>query len=88
MVLIEAMAMRRAIMVAAGTSAEELSQDGAALAVPPSGQAVTQAASRLLRDEDARQQMGLRAAAAARERFAPPQVAAAYEQVYDELLDG
>ncbi len=86
LVLIEAMAARTPVLVTTGTSAEELAEGGAALAVAPERDAIAEAVCRLLQDEGERRGLADRGREAAEERFRPQTMAAAYEQVYDELL--
>lgn len=84
--LLEAMAAEKAVLVLTGTSAEELAEDGAALAVEPDRDAVSEAVRRLLQDEEERRRLGRLACESVRRRFRPQGMAAAYEQVYDDLL--
>jgi phosphatidylinositol alpha-1,6-mannosyltransferase len=86
LVLLEAMSLGRPVLVAENTSAAELADDGAAIAVDPSDESLAAAALDLLNDGDRRRRIGDRARRAVTERFGPLQMAAAYEQLYDELL--
>jgi glycosyltransferase involved in cell wall biosynthesis len=86
LVLLEAMSLARPVLVARGSAAEELSDEGAALAVTPSAEALAHELTVLLDDAAARDALGARAAHAVRERYAHRTMAAAYERVYDELL--
>ncbi len=83
LVLLEAMSMARPCLVTRGTPAEELAEDGGALAVDPDVGALTEALDRLL-DEGSR--IGEAAAAHVRDRFDRKAMAIAYESLYDELL--
>lgn len=85
--LIEAMAMKRPVVVTAGTPAQELAEGGAALAVEPSREATSEAVLTLLNDSRKRIELGERAGKAAIERYGAQSMASAYEKVYDELLD-
>jgi glycosyltransferase involved in cell wall biosynthesis len=87
LVLIEAMALQRPVLVLNGTSAAELAENQAALAVDASREGVSAATAHLLRDEQERLQMGIQAQRFVQERFQPRTVAAAYEKVYDEVLN-
>jgi glycosyltransferase involved in cell wall biosynthesis len=88
LVLLEAMALARPVVVAAGTPAAEIAENGAALAVPADETALTRALSDLLADEAAREALGRAARTAARERFGRVRLAQAYELLYDGLLAG
>jgi glycosyltransferase involved in cell wall biosynthesis len=84
--LIEAMAMKRAVVVTAGTPAQELAEEAAAVAVEDSREATSAAVLSLLRNNAERASVGERAAKAVSERFTPQAMASAYERIYDELL--
>jgi glycosyltransferase involved in cell wall biosynthesis len=86
LVLIEAMLLGRPVLTAIGTPAQELCEDGAALAVAPDVEATTDVLARLLGDEAERRALGERARRSALSRFHPANVAEAYGAVYDELL--
>jgi len=86
LVLIEAMSARTAVLLTTGTSAEELAEGGAGLAVVPERDAISQAVRGLLLDETERLGLADRGYRAVEERYRPQAMAAAYEQVYDELL--
>ncbi|MBN1653277.1 MAG: glycosyltransferase family 4 protein [Deltaproteobacteria bacterium] len=87
LVLIEAMALRRPVLVVSGTAAAELADNQAAMAVDGSRESVSAAVSRLLDDREQRNAMGERASLLVQERFEPCKVAAAYEKMYDEIVD-
>lgn len=82
---LEAMCMARPVIVASGTPAAELSDEGGAVAVEPSGDALAEVIERLADDEDARLALGRRAREITLRRFSPVGVAAAYEGLYEEL---
>ncbi|MFW5925985.1 MAG: glycosyltransferase family 4 protein [Myxococcota bacterium] len=86
LVLLEAMSMQRPVVVARATAAEELTENGAALAVAPEPEAVAHAVRRLLDDDAQRVEMGELARAAVVERYAPARMADAYEALYDDVL--
>jgi len=87
LVLIEAMWLARPVVVAEATPASELAEGGAALAVAPQVASLAHALDRLLSSPSARLELGARARATAQARFHPAHVAAAYEALYDELLE-
>jgi Glycosyl transferases group 1 len=86
LVLVEAMAMGRAVIVGEGTPAVELTEGGAAVAVPTRAEAVVEATQRLLEDPAARDALGARAHVAATERYGAPRMAVEYEKLYDDLV--
>ena len=86
LVLLEAMSLGRPVLVAGNTSAAELADDGAAVTVDPTAESLAAAALDLLNDDERLRAIGKRARRAARERHDPRAMAAAYEQLYDELL--
>jgi phosphatidylinositol alpha-1,6-mannosyltransferase len=81
-VLVEAMWQARPVIVARGSAAEELGEDGAALVADPERDAVVAAVRGALGDRE----LGARARVAARERHDPIRVASRHEALYDELL--
>jgi phosphatidylinositol alpha-1,6-mannosyltransferase len=85
LVLIEAMWLARPIVVARGTPAAELVEDGAGLAVPPEVEALAEVLGGLVAVPDQRTALGARARERA-DRYHPARVASAYEALYDELL--
>ncbi|HTQ07477.1 MAG TPA: glycosyltransferase family 4 protein [Polyangiaceae bacterium] len=86
LVLLEAMALARPVLVAENTPAAELAEGGAALAVPATLDAVAEQATRLLANDDARRTLGAAALATARADFSRERMAGAYELLYDGLL--
>lgn len=86
LVLLEAMALERPVLVAAGTPAAELAENGGARAVPARVESLAEELARLLADADARRTLGARARAVARADFSRERMAAAYELLYDGLL--
>jgi glycosyltransferase involved in cell wall biosynthesis len=87
LVLIEAMALQRSVLVLKGTAAAELAENRAALAVDPARESVSEATRYLLINSDERQSMGERASSLVKERFDPRSAAAAYEGVYDQVIN-
>jgi glycosyltransferase involved in cell wall biosynthesis len=85
LVLVEAMALGRAVLVGEGTPAVELTQDDAAVAVPTRAEAVAAATRALLEDGARREALGVRARKAALEHYGAPRMALEYEALYDEL---
>lgn len=85
LVVIEAMAMERPVVVAADTPAEELADGGAAIVATAERDAVAQCLRTLADDAARRRAIGGAARAAVLERFDRDRMAAAYESVYDEL---
>ncbi len=88
LVLLEAMALARPVVVARDTPAAELASHGAALAVPAEESAIATALARLLTDGTARSTLGVGARTSALERFSRERMAEAYELLYDGLLNG
>jgi glycosyltransferase involved in cell wall biosynthesis len=88
LVLLEAMALGRPVVVASDTPAAELAEDGAALAVAPDETTLAARCRRLFAEAGERETLGRAARAAARERFGRERMAAAYELLYDGLLAG
>lgn len=86
LVLLEAMALGRPVLVLSGTPAAELAQDGAALAVDREPGALAIATEALLEDDTRRAKMGERARERVAAWYNPPAMARAYEAVYDRLL--
>lgn len=85
LVLLEAMALGRPVVVAEGTAAAELVEHGA-LGSPAHVEPLTQTLERLLADPSLAARAGERGRAAALTHFSPSAMARAYERVYDELL--
>ncbi len=87
LVLIEAMALQRPVLMLKGTAAAELAENRAALAVDPARESVAEATRYLLSDSDERRSMGERASSLAKERFDPQSIATAYESLYDQVIN-
>ncbi|HEY8431549.1 MAG TPA: glycosyltransferase family 4 protein [Sandaracinaceae bacterium] len=85
LVLLEAMWLARPVVVAAGAPAEELADDGAAIAAREDE--IATAIASLLDDDGARRALGERARSAAAARFTPSRMAAEYEALYDRVLE-
>jgi glycosyltransferase involved in cell wall biosynthesis len=85
LVLLEAMALARPVVVATGTPAAELAEDGAARAVPPETDAVAEALSRLVGDAAYREALGARARETVLAEYDRARMARAYEALYDSL---
>jgi phosphatidylinositol alpha-1,6-mannosyltransferase len=86
LVLLEAMALARAVVVATGTPAAELAERGAALAVAAEERPLSAVLARLIADRHEREALGQSARAEALERFGRERMAEAYELLYDGLL--
>jgi len=85
LVALEAMCMGRPVLVGKGTPAEELAEDGAAVAVAPTGGALAAAVAALSADDQGREALGRRARALVLRRFSPATVTAEYEVLYEAL---
>ncbi len=85
LVALEAMCMGRPVLVGKGTPAEELAEDGAAVAVEPSGGALAAAIEALSGDDQTREALGREARVLVLRRFSPAKVAAEYEGLYEAL---
>jgi phosphatidylinositol alpha-1,6-mannosyltransferase len=88
LVLLEAMALARPVVVATGTPAAELADGGAALAVAPHADALAAALSTLVADHAHRESLGGRARETALAEHDRARMAGAYEALYDSLLGG
>ena len=86
LVLLEAMALARPVVVATGTPAAELSEDGGALAVEPHAEALAAALGPLLSDAAERTRLGSAARNRTLSSFARARMASDYELLYDALL--
>jgi glycosyltransferase involved in cell wall biosynthesis len=86
LVLLEAMALARPVIVATGTPAAELTEAGGALAVEPDAEALTAALAPLFGDTDARTRLGTAARNQALSAFTRARMARDYELLYDALL--
>jgi glycosyltransferase involved in cell wall biosynthesis len=85
LVLVEAMALERCVLVGEGTPAEELATDGAAIKVATEAESVSEATRRLLEAPDERRIIGQQARKVVLRDYQPSRMAAEYESVYDEL---
>lgn len=85
LVILEAMSLAKPVVVGAGTPAEELCTDGAAIATEVSRDAVLSVMQRLVEDADARALHGERGRARVLAEYTRAPMAAAYEALYDEL---
>lgn len=86
LVLLEAMALKKPIVVCSGTPAAELAEEGAAVEVAPELDALTRELDRLARDAGERSALGERARSATEQRFGRRTMARAYEALYRELV--
>ncbi len=86
LVLLEAMALARPVLVATKTPAAELAEWGAAVAVTPSAEGVTEALALLLADAGERERLGALARNEALSTYGRERMAEAYELLYDALL--
>jgi glycosyltransferase involved in cell wall biosynthesis len=86
LVLLEAMALGRPVLVATGTPAAELADGGGALAVEPEVEALARSLSALFADGEARAHLGETARIQAISTFARARMAQEYELLYDALL--
>jgi glycosyltransferase involved in cell wall biosynthesis len=86
LVLLEAMFLARAVVVARGSAAEELSEGGGACTVELRADALADALQRLLVDDAARAGLGAAARESALARYGHTSMAAAYESLYDAWL--
>jgi phosphatidylinositol alpha-1,6-mannosyltransferase len=85
LVLLEAMAMQRCVLVGAGTPAQELAAEGGAVIVETRREAVSELTRRLLEDAALRAQIGVLARQTVVRDYAPEKMAASYETLYDQL---
>lgn len=85
LVLLEAMALQRCVLVGEGTPAQELAAEGGALKVETRREAVSEATRRLLEDGALRAEVSERARQTVVRDYAPEQMAARYEALYDQL---
>lgn len=85
-VLLEALWLGKPVVVARGSSAEELSAVGAAIAVEPVREAFSAALAQLHDDSEARRTREIAARRVAELEYAPEMMARRYEALYDELL--
>jgi glycosyltransferase involved in cell wall biosynthesis len=85
LVLVEAMALGRCVLVGKGTPAEELAADDGAVSVATERAAVSALTRALLEDRTRRDQLGERARLVALRDYDASHMAAQYEALYDEL---
>jgi phosphatidylinositol alpha-1,6-mannosyltransferase len=86
LVLLEAMALEKAVVVCSGTPAAELAEGGASVEVLPALEPLVRELAQLIADDAARAKLGVRARAATQERFGRARMAQAYEALYRELV--
>lgn len=86
LVLLEAMSMERPVLAAAGTAAEELADDGAAMPVRCDVDAVAAAIDRLSNDPATSRALGKLGRGRVLREHSPDAMAERYEALYDELL--
>lgn len=86
LVLLEAMALARPVVVVRGVPSAELTEGGGALAFGTDVSEICTGVSALLESEKARTELGQRAREVAQTSYDPASVASAYESVYDALL--
>ena len=86
LVLLEAMALGRPVIVATGTPAAELAEGGGALAVEPDADVLARTLSELFGDGSARDRLGETARTQAISTFSRTRMARDYELLYDALL--
>lgn len=85
LVLLEAMALGRAVLVGNGTPAAELADGGGAISVDTQRDAVSAATRRLLEDAAERVTLGTAGRASVEREYGAQRMTAAYEAIYDEL---
>lgn len=86
LVLLEAMALARPVVVVTGVPSAELADHGGALALDADPTALTSAVAELLESQEKRHALGERAREVALQHYDPAVIASAYETVYDALL--
>ena len=86
LVLLEAMALTRPVVVLRGTAAAELAQGGGAFAVAQDADAIIATVSDLLEDTTQRHAVGQVARRQVLTKYDPAMMALAYERLYDDLL--
>jgi glycosyltransferase involved in cell wall biosynthesis len=86
LVLLEAMALARPVVVAHGTPAAELAEEGGALAVAPDAASLTHTLARLVAEPAERARLGVAARNQVLSAHGRERMAAAYELLYDALL--
>jgi phosphatidylinositol alpha-1,6-mannosyltransferase len=86
LVLLEAMSLGVPVLVARGTPAEELGDNGAAWVVEPDAEAIAACVRRALDDTTERMRVGEAGRARVAHDHTPQAMANAYERLYDSLL--
>jgi glycosyltransferase involved in cell wall biosynthesis len=86
LVILEAMSLGCPVVVAEGTPAAELAEDGAVRAVEPRADALEHELRQLLEDRSQAQSLGERARTAVHGRYRSGPMAAQYERLYDDLM--
>ncbi len=86
LVLLEAMCLKRPVIVARGTAAAELAEQGGALAVEPHADVLTATVQHLLDDTSARDNLGHLGRENVLHNFNRDTMAKSYEALYDTLL--
>ena len=86
LVLLEAMALGRPVVVAEGTPAAELAEEGGALAVAPEASALATTLAHLANEPAERARLGATARNRALSAYGRERMAEAYELLYDALL--
>lgn len=84
-VLLEAVSLGVPVVVAGGSSAEDLAEDGGALVVEPTAEGVGGGLRLIVGDTEARARLA-EGARRSSLRYAPASMAAAYEALYDEVV--
>ena len=87
LVALESMCLARPVLVGEGTPAAELAEGGGAVAVHADGDALAEAIEHLSTDEASGLALGETGRARVASEFSPRKVAAAYERLYEEILD-
>lgn len=85
LVLLEAMSLGVPVMVAQDSAAAELAEGGGALSTPATPEAFAAIALDLFSDDDRRRAQGAAGKRAVQEHYSLQRMAAAYEDVYDQL---
>jgi phosphatidylinositol alpha-1,6-mannosyltransferase len=88
LVLLEAMSMERPTVVAEGTAAAELAEEGGARLVDGDPERIAAVFGEILGDEVGRKTLGEAARSHVLTHHLPAAMARRYEALYDELLDG
>ncbi|MCB9667273.1 MAG: glycosyltransferase family 4 protein [Myxococcales bacterium] len=86
LVVLEAMSLERAVILAHGTPAAELAQEGGAIAIEPNSDALTAAISALIEDDAYRRSLGEAARQLVLNKYDRATMAKSYEALYDRLL--